>query len=1348
MIKMKYISSFSWVCLLFALVGTVRAERVPGLEKKAASGFRTADACVPPSASAQLDINNVKCMLYNGGDMWWDLVGNPRYEIPKGSGRHSLFAASLWIGGVDASGQMRVAAQTYRQDGYDFWGGPLTQGSAEVNSDICSKYNKMHKITKAEIDAFRADYELDGIVDNPGDYPNVLAWPAFGTDADGNTVSADFNGNTIYLAPFKDVDGNSLDYNPSGGDYPLIKGDQAVWWVINDKGNIHTATSGEPIGVEMHIMAFAFTTANAINNMTFYDQLIINRSSLTLNQTYMGQWVDADLGYYKDDYVGCDTLRGLGITYNADNSDDGANGYGLNPPAVGIDFFQGPLADPGDGVDNDKDGQVDEQGETIIMSKFVYYNNDFSLKGNPETAIHYYNYLRGIWKDGTPMVANNRDGYGPTAAGPTTNYMFSGDICAGTGWTEKNANNAPDDRRLLESAGPFTLQPGAVNQVITGVVWARGSNNLNSVCQLVIADDVAQALFDNGFRLLDGPEAPVVNVGEYDKEIVLSWGYDADPLSNNFNESYLQADPVLKAQGNPDSLFAFQGYMVYQLADATVGLNDLTDPAKAKLVAQCDVKDGIGLIKNRTEQIVNDGNTQDTIIVDKVMVEGANQGLFRSIKIKEDKFSFSDDNRLVNYTPYYFAVIAYAYNNVTSDGRQFVPGNGKFGRAKVRVLPHPIAPEQGGMVLQSAFGDGVPVSQIGGYGNGGKFTLLSEATENAILSASNGNVNTLTFKAGASPISVKVVNPKDVKGGDYRLVIERDSLSTETLYVNPDTTTGAVDSIRSTTYSDWVLYNKTNNQWTEIFRSTYKALNNGTVPRPLPLQGGERVIEGYGFSIDLGDVAQGGDTVSSNAGVIGSSITFDDPSKAWLAGLPDDDSKSDAPWNWILAGQRTDQSGSENRVNKGANIYDKFQNFEKILGGVWGPFCFAREFNNNENLAPFVRPGIPYSQSRSFLFMGADEFIGLNELTDIDIVYTSDKSKWTRCVVVETSPTYKLGSGAWTLSAKYQKSKNKDGQEEGGTLPTNYGMSWFPGYAINVNTGQRLCILFGESTWDHQNRGDDMLFNPSSSFGSNGDRVGGRHYVYVTDLPYTGETGGGIDTMKQYLMNGTQIGMPISGSATDPLNPPADGAIALRPSVAGGNPVYLADFYRHVSWASVAMCAPGYDLADPAQIPSTARVSIRLNQKFATRQFNNSVLASSPTTSTSTPDEITFEFSTESQKVKVNELAVADSALDMIRVVPNPYYAYSAYENGQLENQVKITNLPQQCTINIFTINGQLIRTFNKNSDEVEQLWDLKNQSAVPVASGAYLIHINAPGIGERVVKCMVIMRQLDLNSY
>ena len=75
--------------------------------------------------------------------------------------------------------------------------------------------------------------------------------------------------------------------------------------------------------------------------MTFYNYKIINRSTLPLSDVYFGQWVDPDLGYYLDDYVGCDVSLGLGICYNGDAEDEEAQGYGFNPPAIGVDFFQG-----------------------------------------------------------------------------------------------------------------------------------------------------------------------------------------------------------------------------------------------------------------------------------------------------------------------------------------------------------------------------------------------------------------------------------------------------------------------------------------------------------------------------------------------------------------------------------------------------------------------------------------------------------------------------------------------------------------------------------------------------------------------------------------------------------------------------------------------------------------------------------------------------------------------------------------------------------------------------------------------------------------------------------------------
>lgn len=457
--------------------------------------------CSPGTANADLDINNVRAKILQAGDMWWDL-SNAKYEIPKNSGKHSMFAGALWIGGIDNFGQIRAAAHTYRQTGNDYWPGALDTTITDISSTRCLYYDQFWKLTKAEVQNF---------VTNGTTTPAILSWPGNGNN------SSPTEGH--YLAPFIDINGDGI-YNTVDGDYPAfnltgatgfcdgyLNGDQNIWWVFNDMGNIHTETNSQPIGLEIHAQAFSFLSSlDAINNATFYQYKIINRSSNTFDDTYFGHWADPDLGNAIDDYVGCDVTRGLGYSYNGDNDDDGAGGYGLNPPAIGIDFLQGPLADLNDGIDNDRDGTTDEPGEDIIMSKFIYYNNTNSTPtGNPDGFTDIYNYLRGIWLDNLPMTYGG-DGRNPNA--PQCNFMFPGTTdpvhfpTLGA-WSEVTAGNPPADRRFLQSAGSFTLEPGEVNFITVGVPWARATTGgpLASVALLETADDFVQQVYDSCFNL-------------------------------------------------------------------------------------------------------------------------------------------------------------------------------------------------------------------------------------------------------------------------------------------------------------------------------------------------------------------------------------------------------------------------------------------------------------------------------------------------------------------------------------------------------------------------------------------------------------------------------------------------------------------------------------------------------------------------------------------------------------------------------------------------------------------------------------------------------------------------------
>jgi hypothetical protein len=115
------------------------------------------------------------------------------------------------------------------------------------------------------------------------------------------------------------------------------------------------------------------------------------------------------------------------------------------------------------------------------------------------------------------------------------------------------------------------------------------------------------------------------------------------------------------------------------------------------------------------------------------------------------------------------------------------------------------------------------------------------------------------------------------------------------------------------------------------------------------------------------------------------------------------------------------------------------------------------------------------------------------------------------------------------------------------------------------------------------------------------------------------------------------------------------------------------------------------------------------------------------------------------------------SLLDLIQVVPNPYYAYSMYEADADDRRLRITNLPGPCTISIFSLDGRLLKRIMKDDHPLPpeskpgflpgQIltsvdWDLTDDSGNLISSGVYLIHVEIPGVGEKVLKWFGVMRQ------
>src|SRR5574337_1307106 len=217
-------------------------------------------------------------------------------------------------------------------------------------------------------------------------------------------------------------------------------------------------------------------------------------------------------------------------------------------------------------------------------------------------------------------------------------------------WSEASVNNTPGDRRMMQSAGEFTLQPGAVNYITVGAVWARASSGgpAASVALMRTTDDKAQRLFDNCFRTLDGPDAPDMTIQELDKELVIY--LTNKPNSNNYLEGYQAYDPSIvyaslidSVNHNVDTTYNFEGYQVFQLKDATVTTADLYNLDKARLVQEYDLRNGVTTLVNRTfDQALNADVPQD------MTIEANDEGIQHSFTVTEDAFA-TGDRRLVNH---------------------------------------------------------------------------------------------------------------------------------------------------------------------------------------------------------------------------------------------------------------------------------------------------------------------------------------------------------------------------------------------------------------------------------------------------------------------------------------------------------------------------------------------------------------------------------------------------------------------------------------------------------------------------------------------------------------------------
>jgi len=352
--------------------------------------------------------------------------------------------------------------------------------------------------------------------------------------------------------------------------------------------------------------------------------------------------------------------------------------------------------------------------------------------------------------------------------------------------------------------------------------------------------------------------------------------------------------------------------------------------------------------------------------------------------------------------------------------------------------------------------------KLEGLGNGGNELEFTSETRTEIIN--NFCSNQISYLLDKGPIQINVINE------DY-LPVGQEFIFKYTPNIFPN----------------WMLVNS--------------ALQDTVFAENAVSSGIEQVISEWGLSVNIMNGINPGDDTNGSNGLLSATLINENPT-SWLGFVPDNDLfgvNDDGavfahPANWIRSGTATipDPSNSSNTIFIDMGSPDEWEDenstYESVLGGMWAPY----------RLVGYDKDDIAFTHSPS---NGPSK--QLDQLTSVDIVYTDDKSLWTRVPVIETGDTITR------MLLKNMPSVDKYGIDE---TDGSTGFSWFPGYALDLERGTRLNMMFGEASTLPSHNGNDMIWNPTSTviegddfFDVNNVVFGGRHYVYVAYSRYAGD---------------------------------------------------------------------------------------------------------------------------------------------------------------------------------------------------------------------------------------------------
>lgn len=517
-----------------SLLGSGPDEAYAGTAPKSSGGKQPKDEVLRTGNLLDLQqntVSNIRFFTTNYGIFGLNIDANAGGGYwPRGSSNQYIFGGGIWFAAqkwVDTT-YNKLVAISYNPNSGNSWFVPGRVSDGDeilVEGDAIEKYRTY----------FSTDFGGDGKPIDPNDGPNWPVWDVSETD----TLKSE-----RYLGAYiDDVDQRNLSTYPKG---PAFISEEDIFSVFKDTdlryyegGEIRSRERGYPmrLDIEQTIYSWGF---GQYKNFMFLAYNIINRSDDTLRQCWMAPAMDMDIAKAPQTQAGADNDRtrfyetdpSLNLAVQWTNTDRGEAGQGFG--YIGFDFLESPIINSDGRIMHDRNLTTEEftdlrkwidsvrpdfarlqEEEGYSVADTMEHRRLRALTDKQIAALELPVFRPGLKTFRNWIIEND-----PKDDGSRYEFMSAG---------IRDGDDGPGDKRFLMATGPFDMYPGDTARVVVGLIIARtksggdATGSDEDLEELVRVDKFAQRVYDDNFRTPVPPDRANVTWEPLNNGVIIKW---------------------------------------------------------------------------------------------------------------------------------------------------------------------------------------------------------------------------------------------------------------------------------------------------------------------------------------------------------------------------------------------------------------------------------------------------------------------------------------------------------------------------------------------------------------------------------------------------------------------------------------------------------------------------------------------------------------------------------------------------------------------------------------------------------------------------------------------------------